>query len=69
MIKETIKRSTIGAHRIFTERTKITCGHLIREQIIKTVRENAIGSEITAINQGDIFTIHSILNRIALYKS
>ena len=69
MIRKIIKRSTIGAHRIFTESTKISCDHLIRNQILKIVRANAIGSEITAVNQGDLYTINAILKRLALYTT
>ncbi len=69
MIRKTVKRSTTGAHRIFTERTKITCSRLIRDQLLKTAKDHAIGSEKTAVNQGDLYTINSILNRVAIYTN
>ena len=69
IIVETIKRKTTGAHRIFTEKTKITSDRLIRDQILNMVKANAIGSEMSAINQGDLYTINAILKRLALYTA
>jgi hypothetical protein len=70
MIHKTIqKKTTIGKHHNYHEHSTITTSTMIRDQLIHITQQKAIGSEISAVDQGDRFVIHDIMKRMRFFAS
>jgi hypothetical protein len=70
MIHKTIqKQSTTGKQHVYQESTTITTSPLIRDQLIQVIKQNAVGSENKAVDQGDRYVIYDILRRKRLFTT
>ena len=64
----TIKRSTIGAHKITNDISPITQDSL-KDLLIQAVKRNAVGTEKNQVEKGNSRTISEIINRKTIYQS
>lgn len=70
MIHKTIqKQSTKGKNRIYREQSTIASSLLIRDKLIQAIKQKAVGSELSAVDNGDRFVIHDIMKRVKIFAS
>ena len=66
MKRTTIKRITIGAHRLVSDSSTIS-QQTLKSQLIAAVKRNAIGTEKSQVEVGNSRIINEIINRNAIY--